>query len=110
MIENWRIIHHLKIGALVVMPNSALRTPHSAFPARYAPGPVALGYILALTLAFPPFNQGWAVLIFLTPFVKWAFSAPRWRTYLLAAFAAGWGSWFCIIIWLRHIYPPWGWL
>jgi apolipoprotein N-acyltransferase len=50
------------------------------------------------------------VLVFLVPFIKWAFTAPRWRTYLLAALAAGWGSWFCILIWLRHIYPPWGWL
>jgi apolipoprotein N-acyltransferase len=89
---------------------SAISNQQSAILHRRLPWLVAAAYILALTLAFPPFNQAWAVLIFLTPFVKWAFSAPRWRTFLAAAFAAGWGSWFCIMIWLRHIYPPWGWL
>jgi apolipoprotein N-acyltransferase len=92
------------------MTNSALRTPHSAFPQRWLPLLVAAAYVVALTLAFPPFKQAWAVLIFLVPFVKWAFAAPRWRTFLLTGFAAGWGSWFGVLIWLRHIYPPWGWV
>src|ERR1700679_2619162 len=76
----------------------------------WMPGLVAAAYVLALTLAFPPFNQAWTVLVFLVPFVKWAFTAPRWRVYLPAAWAAGWGSWFCIMIWLRHIDPPFGWV
>ena len=71
---------------------------------------VALSFIVLSAIAFPPFNQVWAVLVFMAPFVKWAFARPRWKTYLLAAFGAGWGSWFVILIWLRHIAPPWGWV
>jgi len=56
---------------------------------------------------FRRFNQAWAVLVFLTPFIKWAFARPRWKTFLLTAFIAGWGAWFLILIWLRHII--WGW-
>lgn len=68
----------------------------------------AAALVLLAGLAFPPFNQAWAVLVFLVPFVKWSFARPRWRTYLPAAFLAGWGAWFVILFWLRHIYPPWG--
>ncbi len=96
--------------ALVSMPASALSTQHSTFWRRGVPLMVALGYVVALVISFPPFGQAWGVVIFLVPFVKWAFSAPRWRAYLLTAFGAGWASWFIILIWLRHIYPPWGWV
>jgi len=89
-------------SSLILHPSSLLH--------RWLPWLVALGYVVALVMAFPPFGQAWAVMIFLVPFVKWAFAAPRWRTYLLAAFGAGWASWFFILIWLRHIYPPSGWL
>ena len=92
------------------MTTPVLSAQRPTISRRWLPWLAAGGYILALTLAFPPFKQGWAVLIFLTPFVKWAFAEPRWRTYLAAALGAGWGSWFCILIWLRHIYPPYGWL
>ena len=90
------------------MTTSAFSIQHSAIRPRWLPFLVAAAYVVALTLAFPPFKQAWAVLIFLVPFVKWAFAVPRWRTYFPAAFAAGWGAWFCILIWLRHIYPPYG--
>jgi apolipoprotein N-acyltransferase len=77
---------------------------------RWLPPGAAVFYIVALTLAFPPYNQAWAVLLFLAPLVKWAFATPRWKCFLLTGFAAGCGAWFFILIWLRHIYPPWGWL
>ncbi len=68
----------------------------------------ALVYVVLAAIAFPPFNQAWAVLVFLTPFIKWSFARPRWRTYLLSAFLGGSGAWFVILIWLRHIEPPFG--
>jgi len=71
---------------------------------------VFLAYAAAFIVAFPPFNQPWAVLVFLVPFIKWAFALPRWRTFLLTGFFAGWAGWFGLLIWLRHIYPPWGWV
>jgi len=92
------------------MTNSALSISHSAFFRRWLPLLCAVMSIILLAIAFPPFNQAWAVLVFLTPFIKWSFARPRWRTYLLTAFGAGWVSWFVILIWLRHIAPPWGWV
>jgi apolipoprotein N-acyltransferase len=77
---------------------------------RLLPVLVALIYAVAFIIAFPPFNQPWAVLVFLVPFIKWAFALPRWRTFLLTGFLAGWAGWFGLLIWLRHIYPPWGWV
>ncbi len=77
---------------------------------RWLPFGVALSFIIFWAIAFPPFNQPWAVLVFLTPFIKWAFARPKGKTFLLTAFGAGWGAWFLILFWLRHIYPPWGWL
>lgn len=82
----------------------------------FHPSSFRLAFIVALptavlwAIAFPPFNQAWAVLVFLTPFIKWAFARPQWKIFLLTALGAGWGGWFLILIWLRHIYPPWGWL
>ena len=92
------------------MPDSAPSIQHSATWQRWLPLLVALGYVTALVISFPPFGQAWGVMVFLVPFIKWAFSAPKWRTYLLTAFGAAWASWFFILIWLRYIYPPWGWL
>jgi apolipoprotein N-acyltransferase len=82
----------------------------SLFSRQWIPAGVILAYAIAFIIAFPPFNQPWAVLVFLVPFIKWAFALPRWRTYLLTAYLAGWAGWFGVLIWLRHIYPPWGWV
>ncbi len=71
---------------------------------------VAAASAVLYAIAFPPFNQAWAVLVFLAPFTAWALHQPRWKTYLLSSFAAGWGAWLITLIWLRHIYPPWGWV
>src|SRR5471032_2475345 len=71
---------------------------------------VALSYAVLFIIAFPPFNQPWAILVFLVPFIKWAFALPRWRTFLLTGLFGGWAGWFGLLIWLRHIYPPWGWV
>ncbi len=96
--------------SIPAMSISAMSNQRSAIFRRWSPLGAGVCYIVALTLAFPPYNQAWAIMLFLTPFVKWAFAQPRWRTFLLAGLAAGWGSWFFILIWLRHIYPPSGWL
>ncbi len=92
------------------MPDSAISNQQPALLRRWLPWLCVLAFIVLSAIAFPPFNQAWAVLVFLTPFIKWAFAKPRWRTYFFAAFGAGWGSWFVILIWLRHIAPPWGWV
>ncbi|WOO42778.1 apolipoprotein N-acyltransferase [Rubellicoccus peritrichatus] len=59
---------------------------------------------------FPPFDVAEAAYVFALPFLIWCFFKPRWKIYLLCAFLASWVSWFMILIWLRHIHPPWGWL
>jgi len=67
-------------------------------------------FVVALVLAFPPF--GWPVMVFffLWPMVMWAMRAPRWKGFMLASVLASWSAWFLILIWLRFIYPPWGWV
>ncbi len=91
------------------MPEPASRRPRFVLSRSWLPVGVAVATMLLWAIAFPPFNQAWSVLVFLVPFTKWAFARPKWRTYLLAAFGAGWGAWFVILIWLRHILPPGGW-
>jgi len=90
------------------MAKSKLKLPHPDALHRWAPLAAALTYAVAFIIAFPPFNQPWAILVFLTPMVKWAFSLPRWRKFLWTAFGAAWLGWAGLLIWLRHIDPPSG--
>jgi len=90
------------------MAKSKLHLPHPDFLRRWAPGLAALVYAVMFILAFPPFNQPWAILVFLVPLVKWTFALPRWRTFLWTVLGAAWLGWVGLLIWLRHIYPPWG--
>ncbi len=69
-----------------------------------------LWFVVALVLAFPPFGWPVTVFVFLWPMVLWAMRAPCWRGFMMVSALASWSAWFFILIWLRFIYPPWGWV
>ncbi|MEO0794900.1 MAG: apolipoprotein N-acyltransferase [Verrucomicrobiota bacterium] len=60
--------------------------------------------------AFPPLNVAEAGYIFALPMLLWAFGRPSRRRFITCTFLGSWLSWFVILIWLRHVYPPWGWV
>jgi apolipoprotein N-acyltransferase len=64
--------------------------------------------LLALAMPGVDFSEGawfWAV-----PFLLWASSKPSWRQWLLFSFAASWLVKIATLVWLRHVYPPLGWM
>ncbi|MGE9292120.1 MAG: hypothetical protein ACQKBW_00780, partial [Puniceicoccales bacterium] len=73
-------------------------------------GAALLFTVLLAVIAFPPFDVAEAAYVLAVPLLLWASSRPRWRTYLLGAWGAGVVSWFILLIWLRHMEPPMGWV
>jgi apolipoprotein N-acyltransferase len=54
------------------------------------------------------FSEGawlWAV-----PFLLWAATKPTWKQWLFTAGVSMWLAKIATLVWLRHVYPPLGWL
>jgi apolipoprotein N-acyltransferase len=99
-----------KASPVVDLNSAAGGIQATAFWRCHGPWFAGLWYVAALVLTFPPFNCPWLVLCFLMPLVGWALTLPRWRSFLAVSVTATWAAWFLILIWLRFIYPPWGWV
>lgn len=74
-------------------------------------GVVALVLYLALYLAaFPDFDVAEAAYIFAVPLLLWALLRPRVKPFVLSVQLASWLFWGILLIWLRHLHPPMGWV
>lgn len=65
---------------------------------------------LLLFLAFLPGNQAWAGFTWAIPLALWAATEPTWVTWRRATAAASLATWLVLLAWLRHVYPPLGWV
>lgn len=65
---------------------------------------------LMLFFSFPPIGHPFVAFFALVPAAIAASAAPNWRTWRRAAYGTSWLLWIGLLIWLRHIYPPLGWL
>ena len=63
-----------------------------------------------LFFSFGPVGHPFWAFVALVPAALAAAEAPDWRTWRRAAFATGWVLWVALLVWLRHVYPPLGWL
>lgn len=63
------------------------------------------GIITALfwVLSIPPFEFAEAAYIAFVPLLLWLYIKPTGKTFWLVSLGVGWGSWFAILIWLRHV-------
>lgn len=65
---------------------------------------------LLLFFSFPPFGHPFVAFFALIPAALAARAAPDWRRWRKAAYVSSWILWIALLAWLRHIYPPLGWL
>ena len=65
---------------------------------------------LLLFLSFGPLGHAFWAFIALVPAAVAAAFKPDWRAWRRASFALSWVLWIALLIWLRHVYPPLGWL
>ena len=65
---------------------------------------------LLLCCSFPPFGHPFVAFFALIPATLAAAAAPAWRLWRRAAYFTSWALWIALLAWLRHIYPPLGWL
>jgi len=65
---------------------------------------------LLLFFSFGPVGHPFWAFIALVPAVLASSLRPDWRTWRRASFATSWVLWIALLIWLRHVYPPLGWL
>ena len=65
---------------------------------------------LLLFLSFPPFGHPFVAFFALIPAALAAAEAPDFRRWRRAAFVTSWVLWIALLAWLRHVYPPLGWL
>ncbi|MDR2844672.1 MAG: apolipoprotein N-acyltransferase [Puniceicoccales bacterium] len=74
--------------------------------------PWAVGAVSALlyAAAMPGVDVAECAWLWAVPFALWALDRPSWKSWLLAAGGAVWVAKVATLIWLRHIYPPLGWL
>jgi apolipoprotein N-acyltransferase len=63
-----------------------------------------------LLCSFPPFGHPFVAFFALIPATLAAAAAPAWRLWRRAAYVTSWVLWIALLAWLRHIYPPLGWL
>lgn len=61
-------------------------------------------------LAMPGPDCSGCAWFFAVPFAVWAMLRPSWRTWLFATWIFCYGSGLINLIWLRHLYPPLGWI
>jgi hypothetical protein len=65
---------------------------------------------LLLFLSFGPVGHPFWAFIALVPAAVAAAFLPDWRAWRRASFALSWVLWIALLVWLRHVYPPLGWL
>ena len=65
---------------------------------------------LLLFLSFGPLGHPFWAFIALVPAAVAAAFRPEWRDWRRAGFALSWVLWIALLVWLRHVYPPLGWL
>ena len=65
---------------------------------------------LLLFFSFGPVGHPFIAFIALVPAAIAAAQLPDFNTWRRASFATSWVLWISLLIWLRHVYPPLGWL
>lgn len=65
---------------------------------------------LLLFLAFLPGHHAWAGFIWAIPLALWSATEPGWATWRRATAASSLITWLALLAWLRHVYPPLGWI
>jgi apolipoprotein N-acyltransferase len=85
------------------------RPPSSPVAARYAWVGAALSALL-LFCSFGPVGHPFWAFVALVPAALATTLRPDWRTWRRASFATSWALWVALLVWLRHVYPPLGWL
>lgn len=65
---------------------------------------------LLLCIAFLPGEHAWAGFVWAIPLALWSATEPAWRTWRRATGVASIATWLLLLVWLRHVYPPLGWL
>lgn len=65
---------------------------------------------LLLLLAFLPGHYAWAGFVCLIPLALWSATEPAWSTWRRSTATASLITWLILLIWLRHVYPPLGWI
>jgi len=63
-----------------------------------------------LLFSFPPLGHPFVAFFALIPAALAAAEAPDFRLWRRAAFVTSWVLWVALLAWLRHVYPPLGWL
>ncbi len=65
---------------------------------------------LLLFFSFGPVGHPFWAFIALVPAAVAAAFKPDWRSWRRASLALSWVLWIALLVWLRHVYPPLGWL
>ena len=63
-----------------------------------------------LFFSFGPVGHPFLAFIALLPVCFAVTRQPAWASWRRAAFLTSWILWIALLIWLRHVYPPLGWL
>lgn len=79
-------------------------------PRRHLPWLAGSASSLLLFAAFLPGAGGWAGFVWAIPLALWSASQPSWRSWGRVTAAASAGTWLALLVWLRHVHPPLGWL
>ncbi len=88
------------------MTGPAASRPASVWPAWLGNAATAL----LLFFSFAPVGHPFLALVALVPAAVAASANPDWRAWRRSAFACSWALWVALLVWLRHVYPPLGWL
>ena len=66
---------------------------------------IVAGALTALfwVLSIPPFEFAEAAYIAMVPLLLWFYTRPKLLPAAVIVFLTGWGAWFTILIWLRHV-------
>lgn len=85
-------------------------------PATSSPAAARLAWVgaaltaLLLFFSFGPVGHPVCAFVALVPAALATTLRPDWRTWRRASFATSWALWIALLVWLRHVYPPLGWL
>lgn len=72
---------------------------------------VAVGLsVLCYVLSMPGPDVASLAWVWAVPMAIWAATRPNWKTWLVGSACCAYLSGVLTLIWLRHIYPPLGWL
>ena len=80
------------------------------FPRRLlVPSLILLSTVLYV-LSMPGPNCSACAWFFAVPFCVWAMQRPSWKTWLWSTWIFCYASGIINLVWLRHLYPPLGWV